>query len=127
MRRRTAAPGFTLIELLVVLAIIASLLTLAMPRYFAGLEKSREAVLRQNLALLRESLDNYYGDRGRYPEALGDLVSSRYLRNMPVDPITESSATWIVVPPAGPERGGVYDVRSGAEGIAQDGTEYRSW
>jgi general secretion pathway protein G len=127
MQRRTPASGFTLIELLVVLAVIASLLTLAVPRYFSSLEKSREAVLRQNLATLRESLDKYYGDQGRYPDALDDLVSRKYLRALPLDPITDSPATWIVIPPEQPDMGGVYDVRSGAAGVARNGTEYRNW
>jgi general secretion pathway protein G len=119
--------GFTLIELLVVLAIIATLLGIALPRYFSSLEKSREAVLRQDLALLRDTLDKYYGDKGRYPDALEDLVSSKYLRNVPVDPITDSNASWVSIPPEQPEMGGVYDVRSGAPGVARDGTEYRNW
>lgn len=119
--------GFTLIELMVVLAVIATLLTIALPRYFASLEKSREAVLRQNLALMRDTLDKYYGDKGRYPEALDELVSGHYLRSVPVDPITDSPATWLSVPPPQPEMGGVYDVRSGAPGVARDGTAYQSW
>lgn len=119
--------GFTLIELLVVLAVIATLLTLALPRYFSSLEKSREAVLQQNLAVLRETLDKYYGDQGKYPAALDELVSSKYLRSLPVDPITDSSATWVSLPPPEPEMGGVYDVRSGAQGIARNGTEYQNW
>jgi general secretion pathway protein G len=119
--------GFTLIELLVVLAVIATLLSIALPRYFSSLEKSREAVLRQDLALLRDSLDKYYGDKGKYPDALEDLVSNRYLRSVPVDPITDSSETWVSVAPEQPDMGGVYDVRSGAQGVARDGTEYRTW
>ena len=119
--------GFTLIELMVVLAVIATLLAIALPRYFSSLEKSREAVLQQNLVMMRETLDKYYGDKGKYPEALDELVSSRYLRALPVDPITDSNATWIIVPPDLPEKGGVYDVRSGAQGVARNGTEYRNW
>lgn len=127
MTHHAKTPGFTLIELLVVLAVIATLLTLAVPRYFSSLERSRESVLQQNLALMRETLDKYYGDTGRYPDGLDELVSSKYLRSLPVDPITDSSATWVVVPPEQPEMGGVYDVRSGAEGVARNGTEYRNW
>jgi general secretion pathway protein G len=119
--------GFTLIELLVVLAVIATLLTIAVPRYFSSLEKSREAVLQQNLALLRETLDKYYGDKGKYPDALDELVNSKYLRSVPIDPMTDSNATWVSIPPEQPEMGGVYDVKSGAQGIARDGTEYRNW
>lgn len=119
--------GFTLIELMVVMAVIAILLSIALPRYFASLEKSREAVLHQDLSLLRETLDKYYGDKGKYPDALDDLVSSKYLRTVPVDPITGSNATWVSIPPDTPDKGGVYDVRSGAQGVARDGTEYHDW
>ena len=119
--------GFTLIELLVVLAVIATLLTIALPRYFSSLERSREAVLQQNLALLRESIDKYHADKGKYPAALDELVNARYLRSVPLDPVTESNETWISVPPSEPEMGGVYDVRSGAEGVARDGREYKKW
>jgi general secretion pathway protein G len=127
MKPERKQPGFTLIELLVVLAVIATLLTMALPRYFTSLEKSREVALQQNLALMRESLDKYYADKGKYPAALNELVSARYLRSMPLDPITESDTTWISVPPAQPDMGGVQDVRSGAQGTALDGTEYQKW
>ncbi len=119
--------GFTLIELLVVMVIIATLLTIAVPRYFNSVEKSKEAVLRQDLALMREALDKYYGDNGRYPDALEDLVRRKYLRSLPADPITGSVATWLVVAPDTTEKGGVYDVKSGAPGNARDGSEYRVW
>jgi general secretion pathway protein G len=124
---RRKKTGFTLIELLVVMAVIATLLTLAVPRYFASIEKSREAVLQANLTLMRQTLDKYYGDKGRYPDTLDDLVANKYLRDVPTDPVTESNTTWIVVPPAPPELGGVYDVRSGAEGTARDGSAYLDW
>ena len=127
MNARRRHSGFTLIELLVVMAVIATLLTLAVPRYFASMEKSREAVLHANLTLMRQTLDKYYGDTGRYPDALDELVAARYLRNVPRDPITDSAATWVVVPPPQPEMGGVYDVRSGAEGVARDGSAYADW
>jgi general secretion pathway protein G len=127
MKTASARPGFTLIELLVVLAIIATLITLAAPRYFSGLEQSKEAVLRQNLALLRDTLDKYHGDKGKYPAALEELIAARYLRSVPVDPITDSNATWVLVPPPQPETGGVYDVKSGAQGNARNGTAYESW
>jgi general secretion pathway protein G len=131
MRARTPVrkkSGFTLIELLVVLVVIATLLTIAVPRYFSSLEKSREAVLRQDLSLFRETLNKYYSDKGKYPDALDELVASKYLHSIPVDPITKSNATWISMPPPDPtETGSVYDVRSGAQGIALDGTVYRDW
>ncbi len=119
--------GFTLIELLVVMAIIATLLSIAVPRYFHSMERSKEAVLRQDLATMRDALDKYYGDTGKYPDALDDLVAKKYLRSIPVDPITDSAATWVVVPPEDAGKGAVYDVRSGAEGNASDGSAYASW
>lgn len=119
--------GFTLIEMLVVMAIIAVLLTLAVPHYFGSVQKSREAVLKENLELMRDSLDKYYGDAGRYPDTLDELVSKRYLRRIPADPITGSAVSWVSVPPQDADQGGVYDVRSGAEGNASDGTSYKEW
>lgn len=124
---KRAQTGFTLIELLVVMAVIALLLSLATPRYFNSVEKSREAVLRENLHLMRDALDKYYGDNGTYPETLDALVDKRYLRSVPSDPITGDSSTWVVVPPDDPSKGGVFDVKSGAEGTARDGSAYTEW
>ena len=118
--------GFTLIELIVVLAIVTMLLTLAVPRYFSSVERSKEAVLKQNLVVMREAVQQYYADKGRYPDELDTLVRDRYLRNIPVDPITESASTWAVRPPPG-SQGGVYDVHSGASGASADGVPYREW
>jgi general secretion pathway protein G len=103
--------GFTMIELVIVMAMLGLLLSLALPQYMAALERGREQVLQSNLATMREAIDKYYGDRGRYPDKLEDLVSQRYLRAIPNDPFTESP-TWIVVAPAEPDKGGVIDVRS---------------
>lgn len=122
-----AKNGFTLIELLVVMAIIATLLALVAPRYFHSVEKSKEAVLRENLGTLRDLLDKHYGDTGRYPDNLQALVAKKYLRSIPQDPLTGSAETWIIVPPENPGKGGVYDVRSGAPGKARDGTLYSEW
>ena len=116
--------GFTLIELLVVMAIIAVLLTLAVPRYFGSLDRSKEAVLREDLFQLRDAIGKYYGDKGKYPESLEALATEKYLRRVPVDPITESATTWIVVAPEDPQKGGVYDVKSGASGKTRDGREF---
>jgi general secretion pathway protein G len=122
------ARGFTLIELLVVMAIIAMLLTLAMPRYFHSVDKSREAVLRHDLQTMRDAIDKFFADRGRYPARLEELAERRYVRSVPVDPITDSASTWVVVaPPEGVAFEGVYDVRSGALGNSVDGTPYERW
>jgi general secretion pathway protein G len=112
--------GFTLIELLVVMAIVATLLTLALPRYFGSIDRSKEAVLKENLFQLRDAISRYHADKGRYPETLDALASDKYLRKVPLDPITESATTWIVVPPADPQKTGVYDVKSGA-------AQYEQW
>jgi len=119
--------GFTLIELLVVMAVLAVLLTLAVPRYFGSVEKSKEAVLRENLVQLRDALDKFYTDNGKYPSALEDLVEKKYLRRVPADPVLESNISWVIVPPSDPDKGGVFDVKSGAPGTASDGTMYRDW
>lgn len=119
--------GFTLIELLVVMAIIATLLSLTMPRYFHSVDKSKEAALQADLIGMREAIDKYYSDNGKYPNTLNDLVIKKYLRSIPPDPITESTQTWLVIPPAGALQVGVYDVKSGAPGNALDGTPYSQW
>jgi general secretion pathway protein G len=119
--------GFTLIELLVVMTIVALLLTLALPRYFGSIDKSKEAVLKENLHQMREAISRYYADKGRYPESLETLAADKYLRRVPLDPITESTSTWQVVQPEDREKSGVYDVRSGASGKSSDGSEYAQW
>ena len=119
--------GFTLIELLVVLAIIATLLTIALPRYFGSVDKSKEVVLKENLYVTRDAIGKYYADKGKYPESLEALTTDKYLRKLPVDPITESATTWVIVPPEDPKKAAVYDVKSGAEGRASDGTAYSEW
>ena len=119
--------GFTLIELLAVLAIVATLLTLALPRYFSSVDRSREAVLKENLFQLRDAIGKYYADKGRYPDSVEALAAEKYLRKVPLDPITESATTWIAVAPEDLQKGGVFDVRSGAQGKALDGTAYGEW
>lgn len=119
--------GFTLIELVVVMAIISLLLTFALPRYFDGLQRAKEAALKQDLKTMRDAIEQFQADKGKYPDTLDDLVSNRYLRAVPVDPITESGETWIIIPPGEPGQGAVYDIRSGAEGQASDGAEFASW
>ena len=123
-RRPSRGLGFTLIELLVVFTIIALLLTIAVPRYFGSIDKSKEAVLRENLNQMRDAISRYYADKGKYPESLETLANDRYLRSVPLDPITESEKTWVVIAPSDPQKGGVYDVKSGAPGKTKDGREF---
>jgi general secretion pathway protein G len=119
--------GFTLIELLVVMAILATLLSLAVPRYHTSVRRSEEATLRRNLSLMRGAIDQHYADHGRYPESLDALVVQRYLRNVPLDPVTGSTDTWTVAAPPDAESGPVYDVHSGADAMALDGTAFSAW
>ncbi len=116
--------GFTLIELLVVLAIVAMLLTLATPRYFQSIDTSKQNILVENLRQTRDVLDKFYADTGRYPESLDELVERRYLKTLPYDPVTQSSKTWVILPPKGSERGAVYNLRSGAPGQNRYGVPY---
>lgn len=109
--RNTRRRGFTMIELVIVMAMLGLLLSLALPQYMATLERGREQVLQQNLAALREALDKFYGDRGRYPDTLEDLVTQRYLRAIPLDPFSEAP-NWVVVAPKDSAKGGVIDVQS---------------
>jgi general secretion pathway protein G len=119
--------GFTLIELLVVLAIVATLLTLVAPRYFSQLETSKEVVLKDNLRSTREVIDKFYGDIGRYPDSLDELVEKKYLRSLPFDPVTDSTTTWqIINVPAG-YKGNVFDLKSGAVGTSRQGQTYAQW
>lgn len=124
MKRKS---GFTLVELLVVMAIVALLLSLAVPRYFGSVDRSKEAILKENLYLMRDALQKFYGDKGKYPDDLDGLVSEKYLRKIPVDPISESEKTWQIVAPEGGAKGNVYDIHSGAPGRASDGTAYSEW
>lgn len=125
--KRFGKSGFTLIELLVVMAIIATLLTIAVPRYFTSVDHSKEVALKQSLNVMRDALDKFYGDTGTYPETLEDLVAKKYLRAVPVDPITDSATTWQLIPPPDGKLTGVYDVKSGGSGMARDGSTYHDW
>ena len=121
------ARGFTLIELLVVMSIIAVLLTIAVPRYFKTLEHSRETVLRQDLSTLREAIDKHYGDYGQYPDSLMALVERKYIRAVPIDPMTKSLESWLPVVSDDPDHPGIRDIHSGAQGNGTDGTPFNQW
>ena len=126
MHARRSHSGFTLIELMVVMVIVAMLLALAAPRYFGSLQKSKETALRQTLSVTRDALDKFYSDKGKYPDSLDVLVSTRYLRSLPVDPLVDSS-NWLLVTPDDPAKGAVIDIHSSAEGLGRDGTLIREW
>lgn len=127
MREHINTKGFTLIELLVVMVIIGMLLSIAAPRYFHSVTKSKETVLRDDLAVIRKALDQFYSDNDKYPDTLQDLVTRRYIRKIPRDPITDSAKTWVVVAPDDPSKGAVYDIKSGTDKHAPDGTLYANW
>ncbi|QJD98759.1 prepilin-type N-terminal cleavage/methylation domain-containing protein [Massilia forsythiae] len=119
--------GFTLIELLVVLGIVALLLTLAVPRFFPSVDAAKETVLMDNLRTTRAVIDQFYADTGRYPESLEQLVEKKYLAALPVDPVADSDASWVIVPPEDATQGAVYNIRSGAEGKGRNGKPYAEW
>jgi general secretion pathway protein G len=122
-----ASRGFTLIELLVVMAILASLLALAAPRYFESVERAKEAALKTNLRSMREAIDKHRADTGRWPETVETLTRARYLRAVPVDPMTDRSDSWVAERSNDMADPGVRDVRSGAAGTARDGSSFGSW
>ncbi len=119
--------GFTLIELLVVMAILGTLLTLAVPRYFHTVQRARESVLRHDLAILREAIDKYYSDLNQYPDTLQALADKRYIRSVPVDPFTRLADSWVLLSSDDPDHPGVRDLHSGAEATASDGTPVATW
>ena len=124
--------GFTLIELLTVMTVIGILASIAVPSYQRNLIKARETVLLEDLYQMRRAIDTYFADRGKYPDALDDLVTAKYLRGLPKDPFTEASDTWTTVAPEAPEggevaAGGVFDVHSGSDLIGLNGIPYKEW
>jgi general secretion pathway protein G len=131
-RLRRVNSGFTMIELLVVLALIVILSTMGVAQYRSSVVHAKESVLREDLFRMRDAIDQYYADKGQWPSTLDALVSDGYLRKLPEDPITKSATTWQTVP-AEPDANnpsaepGVYDVKSGSEATALDGTKYADW
>jgi general secretion pathway protein G len=130
--RRGVQAGFTLIELLVVLALISVLATIGMTQYRSSLTYAREATLKEDLFRMRDAIDQYYADKNQYPATLDALVSDGYMRKIPEDPFTRSATTWQAVPaepdPNNPAADvGIYDVKSGSDATALDGTKYAEW
>ena len=131
---RCSNKGFTLIELIVVMAIVALLASIAAPRYFNSLQKSRETALRTSLNVMRDAIDQFAADKGHYPDSLEELASARYIREIPADPLTGNREDWVTLGPppdaqgqGGQTQGQVYDVRSGAAGRASDGRLFADW
>lgn len=127
--------GFTLIELIIVFTLIGILVGLALPQYQSGIRRAREAILKENLYVMRSLINQYYTDKMKYPASLQTLVDDGYLREIPKDPITKSSETWITIPEilnpedmlSGMEIPGIVDVQSGSERTAADGTFFNTW
>jgi general secretion pathway protein G len=118
------ARGFSLIELIVVMAIIAALLSVALPRYRGSVEHARVVALQGNLRALRDCIDRYHEDRARFPESLQGLVEAGYLKAVPVDPITGSAQTWVIQVETVDDAAGVVDVHRGARGSTPEGIAY---
>ena len=130
MARRDS--GWTLIELLIVISLVMILASLALTQYRGSIQSAKEAALKSDLFLMRDAIDQYYADKGKYPESLQTLVSESYIRAIPPDPFTRSSDTWQTIN-AEPEPGttsastGIYDVKSGYDGVSNDGSRYADW
>ena len=119
--------GYTLIEMMIVISIISILATIAMPSFQRSLIRAKETNLHRTLFILRDTIDQYYADHGRYPDSLQDLGTDKYIRQIPIDPFTGSSDTWITIPPEGFAEGNVYDVHSGSHKVSLGGTPYNEW
>ncbi|WP_116136998.1 type II secretion system protein [Trinickia diaoshuihuensis] len=125
-RRAGKRRGFTLIELLLVLSIIALMLTIALPQYFHSIDASKEKILAENLHATRDAIDRFYGDLGRYPDSLQELVDRHYLRTLPFDPVADNATSWQIIAPQEQFSGNVYDLKSGAQGSTLDGRPFDS-
>jgi general secretion pathway protein G len=124
---KNSAQGFTLIEMMIVLAIISILATMATPSFQRQLIRAKETSLRRSLFIMRDTIDQHYADHGRYPDVLQDLVDKKYIRQLPRDPFTGRSDSWITIPPEGFADGDVYDVHSGSNLVGLDGSPYNEW
>ena len=129
---KTGSSGFTLVELLIVISLISILAAMGLVQYRNSVISAREATLRTDLFRMRDAIDQYYADKGKYPSALDSLVSEGYMRKVPEDPITKTSDSWVTVPaepdPNNPSaEPGIYDVKSGAQGTGLDGSNYADW
>lgn len=127
LRYKDNEKGFTLIELMIVMTIIAILLTIAQPTYRESTIKAREAVLMEDLFALRDVIDQFYLDKSRYPDSLEELTDGGYIRTLPKDPFTRSTDTWQLIPPPEGFEGSVYDIHSGSDLVALDGSAYNEW
>ncbi len=133
MRRFALMPqkGYTLLELMIVVSIVGILVTLAIPSFQQSAMKAKEAALKQNLFTMRAVIDQFYADRGDYPSSLDALVESKYIREIPVDPFTKSNTTWETIYEEQEEGddspAGIYDVKSGSDGVGFNGTPYKEW
>jgi general secretion pathway protein G len=123
--------GYTLLELMIVVAIVGILVSLAIPNFQQSAMKAKETALKQNLFTMRAVIDQYYADRGDYPDNLDALVEAQYLRSIPMDPFTKSSTTWTEIfedqEEGDDSPAGIYDIKSGSDAIAVDGTPYKDW
>lgn len=130
--RAASTRGFTLLELMIVLSLIVLLASIGLMQYRSTVQRGREAVLAENLYRMRDAIDQFHVDKGKYPADLSELVSAGYLRSIPIDPMTNSTDSWQLVPaepdPANPTGDiGIYDIKSGSEAIGLDGRKYADW
>ena len=119
--------GYTLIEMMIVISIIAILATIAQPSYMRYRMRAKETSLKRTLFVMRDVIDQYYADHGKYPDSLEALADEKYIRAVPEDPITASADTWILIPPESGEEGGVFDIHSGSPLVSLDGQPYNEW
>jgi general secretion pathway protein G len=124
--------GFTLLELMIVLSLIVLLASIGLMQYKSTVQRGREAVLAENLYRMRDAIDQFHVDKGKYPADLSELVSAGYLRSIPLDPMTNSAESWQLVPaepdPSNPTADiGIFDIKSGSEAVGLDGRRYADW